>query len=82
MLTKQFSALADEERKSSELSKYLFGEDLSEKIKEQLESNKITRHVVVGEEKSIGKLVDATHRKPFSQRMKRVIRRPSYRRRS
>ena len=35
VLTKEFSALADEEGKSSELSGYLFGEDLSEKIKEQ-----------------------------------------------
>ena len=52
--------------KSRELSKYLFGEELSENIKEQLESYKITRHVVVGEEKSKCKLVDATHRKPFS----------------
>ena len=33
VLTKEFSALADEEGKSSELSKYLFGEDLSEEIK-------------------------------------------------
>ena len=77
LLTKEFSALADEGGKSSELSKYLFDEDLSEKIKEQLESNKITRHVVVGEEKSKGKLVDATRRKPFSQRRKRVVRRRS-----
>ena len=38
VLTKEFSALADEEGKSSEMSKYLLGEDLSEKIKEQLES--------------------------------------------
>ena len=47
VLTKEFSALADKEGKSNELSKYLFDdqEDLSEKIKEQLESNKITRHV-------------------------------------
>ena len=45
VLTKEFSALADEQGKSSELSKFLFGEDLSEKIKEQIESNKITRHV-------------------------------------
>ena len=82
VLTKEFSALADKEGKSSELLKYLFDEDLSEKIKEQLESNKITRHVVVGEEKSKGKLVDATRRKPFSQRRKRVVRRLSYRRRS
>ena len=36
VLTKEFSALADEEGKSSELSGYLFGEDLSEKVKEQL----------------------------------------------
>ena len=42
VLTKEFSALSDEEKKSSELSKFLFGEDLSEKIKEQIESNKIT----------------------------------------
>ena len=48
VLTRELSALADEEGKFSELSKYLFGEDLSEKLKEQLESNKITRHVVVG----------------------------------
>ena len=40
VLTKEFLALADEEGKSSELSGYLFGEDLSEKIKEQYESNK------------------------------------------
>ena len=33
VLTKEFSALADEEEKSNELSGYLFGEDLSEKIK-------------------------------------------------
>ena len=32
VLTKEFSALADEEGKSSELSQYLFGEDLSEKF--------------------------------------------------
>ena len=48
MFTKELSALADEEGKFSELSEYLFGEDLSEKLKEQLESNKIARHVVVG----------------------------------
>ena len=82
VLTKEFSALADEEGKSSELSGYLFGEDLSEKVKEQLESNRITRRVVVGEDKTKSKSVNAAHRKPFSQRRKRVVRRPSYRRRS
>ena len=82
VLTKEFSALADEEGKSSGLSGYLFGEDLSEKIKEQLESNRITRRVVVGEDKTKSKSVNAAHRKPFSQRRKRVVRRPSYRRRS
>ena len=82
VLTKEFSALADEEGKSSELSGYLFGEDLSEKIKEQLESNRITRRVVVGEDKTKSKSVNAAHRKPFSRRRKRVVRRPSYRRRS
>ena len=82
VLTKEFSALADEEGKSSELSGYLFGEDLSEKIKEQLESNRITRRVVVGEDKIKSKSVNAAHRKPFSRRRKRVVRRPSYRRRS
>ena len=81
-MTKEFSALPDEEGKSSELSGYLFGEDLSEKIKEQSESNRITRHVVVGEDKTKSKSVNASHRKPFSQRRKRVVRRPSYRRRS
>ena len=81
-LTKEFSALADEEGKSSELSGYLFGEDLSEKIKEQLESNRITRRVVVGEDKTKSKSVNAAHKKPFSRRRKRVVRRPSYRRRS
>ena len=82
VLTKEFSALADEEGKSSELSGYLFGEDLSEKIKEQLESNRVTRRVVVGEDKTKSKSVNAAHRKPFSRRRKRVVRRPSYRRRS
>ena len=82
VLTKEFSALADEEGKSSELSGYLFGEDLSEKIKEQLESNRITRCVVVGEDKTKSKSVNAAHWKPFSRRRKRVVRRPSYRRRS
>ena len=82
VLTKEFSALADEEGKSSELSGYLFGEDLSEKIKEQLEPNRITRRVVVGEDKTKSKSVNAAHRKHFSQRRKRVVRRPSYRRRS
>ena len=82
VLTKEFSALADEEGKSSELSGYLFGEDLSEKIKEQSESNRITRRVVVGEDKTKSKSVNAAHRKPFSRRRKRVVRRPSYRRRS
>ena len=82
VLTKEFSALADEEGKSSELSGYLFGEDLSEKIKEQLEFNRITRRVVVGEDKTKSKSVNAAHRKPFSRRRKRVVRRPSYRRRS
>ena len=82
VLTKEFSALADEEGKSSELSGYLFGEDLSERIKEQLESNRITRRVVVGEDKTKSKSVNAAHRKPFSRRRKRVVRRPSYRRRS
>ena len=81
VLTKEFSALADE-GKSSELPGYLFGEDLSEKIKEQLESNRITRRVVVGEDKTKSKSVIAAHRKPFSRRRKRVVRRPSYRRRS
>ena len=57
MLTKEFSALADEEGKPSELSKFLFGEDFSEKIKEQIESNKITRHVVKAEDKNMGKPV-------------------------
>ena len=75
MFTKEFSDFADEEGKSGELSKDLFGEDLNEKIKEQLESNKITRHVVVGDPKSKDKLVDATHRKPLSRRRKRVVRR-------
>ena len=82
VLTKEFSALADEEGKSSELSGYLFGEDLSEKIKERLESNRITRRVVVGEDKTKSKSANAAHRKPFSRRRKRVVRRPSYRRRS
>ena len=82
VLTKEFSALADETGKSSELSGYLFGEDLSEKIKEQLESNRITRRVVVGEDKTKSKSVNAAHRKPFSRRRKRVVRRPSYRTRS
>ena len=66
VLTKEFSAIADEEGKSSELSGYLFGEDLSEKIKEQLESNRITRRVVVGEDKTKSKSANAAHRKPFS----------------
>ena len=79
VLAKEFSALADEEGKSSELSKFLFGEDLSKKIKEQIESNKITRHVVRAEDKNKGKPVDVSHRNPFSQRRKRVVRRPSYR---
>ena len=70
VLTKEFSALADEEGKSSELSGYLFGEDLSEKIKEHLESNRITRRVVVGEDKTKSKSVNAAHRKPFSRRRK------------
>ena len=82
VLTKEFSALADEEGKSSELSGYLFGEVLSQKIKEQLESNRITRHVVVGEDKTKSISVNAAHRKPFPRRRKRVVRRPSYRRRS
>ena len=60
MLTKEFSALADEEGKPSELSKFLFGEDLSEKIKEQIESNKIKRHVVKAEDKNKGRPVDAS----------------------
>ena len=38
--TKEFSALADDEGKSSELAKFLFGEDLSEKIKEQMNQTK------------------------------------------
>ena len=80
VLTKEF--LADEKGKSSKLSGYLFGEDLSEKIKEQLESNRITRRVVVGEDKTKSKSVNAAHRKPFSWRSKRVVRRLSYRRRS
>ena len=79
---KEFSALADEERKSSELSKFLFGEDLSEKVKEQIESNKITRHVVKAEDKNKGKSVDVSCRNSFSQRRKRVVRRPSYRKRN
>ena len=74
VLTKEFSALADEEGKSSELSGYLFGEDLSEKIKEQLESNRITRHVVVGEDKTKSKSMNAAHRKPFSQSVTAKIR--------
>ena len=79
MLTKEFSALADEEGKSSELSKFLFREDLSEKIEEQIESNKITRHVVKAEDKNKGKPVDVSRCNPFSRRRKRVVRRPSYR---
>ena len=82
VLTKEFSALADEEGKSSELSGYLFGEDLSEKIKEQLESNRITRRVVVGEDKTKSKSSECCTWKPFPRRRKRVVRRPSYRRRS
>ena len=82
VLTKEFSALADEEGKSSELSKFLFGEDLSEKIEEQIESNKITRHVVKAEDKNKGKPVDVSRRNLFSQRRKRVVRRPSYRKRN
>ena len=54
--------------KSSELSKLLFGEDLSEKIKEQIESSKIIRHVVKAEDKNKGKPVDVSRRNPFSQR--------------
>ena len=33
VLTKELSALADEEGKSSELSKYFFGEDLVKKLR-------------------------------------------------
>ena len=73
-LTKEFLALADEEGKSSELSKFLFGEDLSEKIKEQIESNKISRHVVKAGDKNKDKPVDASCRNPFSRRRKRVVR--------
>ena len=84
VLTKEFSALADEEGKSSELSKFLFGEDLSEKIEEQIhvESNKITRHVIKTKGKNKGEPVDASRRNPFSQRRKRVVRRPSCRKRN
>ena len=82
VLTKEFSVLADEEGTSIELSKVLFGEDLSEKIREQIESNKITRHVVKAEDKNKGKPLDASHRNPFSRRRKRVVRRPSYRKRN
>ena len=82
MLTKEFSALVDVEGKSSELSKFLFGEDLGEKIKEQIESNKITRHVVMAEDKNKGKPVDASRRNPFSWRRKRVVRRHSYSKRN
>ena len=81
VLTKEFSAMADEEGKSSEFSKFLFDEDLSGKIKEQIESNKITRYVVEAEDKNKGKPVDASHWNPFSWRRKRVVRRPSYRKR-
>ena len=82
VLTKEFSALADEEGKSSELSKFLFGEDLSEKIKEQIESNKITRHVGKAEDKNKGKPVDVSRKNHFSWRRKRVVRRPTYRKRN
>ena len=68
--------------KPSELSKLLFGEDLSEKIKEQIESSKIIRHVVKAEDKNKGKPVDVSCRNPFSQRRKRVVGRPSYRKRN
>ena len=52
-LTKEFAALADEnEQKSDKLSNLLFGSDLSERIKECMETTKITRKVVISEDRS------------------------------
>ena len=46
-LTKEFSSLTDEKDPASDkLSEYLFGNDLSERIKQQLETSKITRREV------------------------------------
>ena len=46
-LTKEFSSLTDEKDPTSDkLSEYLFGNDLSERIKQQLETSQITRRVV------------------------------------
>ena len=46
-LTKKFSSLTDKKDPASDkLSEYLFGNDLSERIKQQLETSKITRRVV------------------------------------
>ena len=46
-LTKEFSSLTDEKDPASDkLSEYLFGNDLSERIKQQLETSKIMRRIV------------------------------------
>ena len=64
-LTEEFSCLAEEEGKSGELSNLLFGEDLLEKINQQIRSDKITKLVVTSEDKMKSKKVDAAQMRPF-----------------
>ena len=78
-LTKEFSSLTDEKDPASDkLSEYLFGNDLSERIKQQLENSKITRRVVTNNYEgrpSQGPL----NRNSFFRRRRKFVKRNSYR---
>ena len=69
-LTRDFSSFDDVKGKSGELVNLLLGEDLSERIKEQTESDKITRHVIMRDDKKKGKQVDVAGKKPFMEKEK------------
>ena len=78
-LTKEFSSLTDEKDPASDkLSEYLFGNDLSERITQQLETSKITRRAVTNNYEgrpSQGPL----NRNSFFCRRKKIVKRNTYR---
>ena len=78
-LTKEFSSLTDEKDPASDkLSEYLFGNDLSERITQQLETSKITRRVVTNNYEG-RPLQGSPNRNSFFRRRKKFVKRNTYR---
>ena len=79
-LTKEFSSPTDEKDPACDkLSEYLFGNDLSERIKQQLETSKIKRRVATNNYE--GRPSQGPQRNSFFCRRKKFVKRNTYRKR-